>query len=322
MRVGSNKSEVFNFLVDRVNQKLQAWGMQKVSKAGKVTLLKTAAQSIPNFWMSLLLLPREICDRIEKSMNAYWWGGGSNGKGIKWLRWDKLCEAKEMGGLGFRKLLDFNVAMLGKQAWRLITCANPLVTSLLKAKYYPQQSFLEAELGPNPSYMWRSIMAAQHIVKEGCRRKIGDGKDTRVWHIPWLPCIDNGCVTSDFHVELENAMVHNLMKEDQNGWDEDILNDLFNDRDRLLIQQVPIPGHSRSDSWYWLMEEHGVFSVKSCYRLIRGESTGGDEGFWKQLWGIRMPGKVINLIWRACKGVFPTATELVKRRVNMSQVCT
>ena len=107
---------MFSFLVDRVEQKLQVWSMQNISKAGKVTLLKTAAQSIPNFWMNLLLVPKEICDKIEKSMNAYWWRGGGEQRGIKWMSWDKMCEVWEMGGLGFRKLIDFNIAMLAKQA--------------------------------------------------------------------------------------------------------------------------------------------------------------------------------------------------------------
>lgn len=76
MKVGGNKTSVFSFLVNRVDQKLQSWSMQNISKAGKVTLLKTAAQSIPKFWMNLLLVPMEICDKIEKRMNAYWWRGG------------------------------------------------------------------------------------------------------------------------------------------------------------------------------------------------------------------------------------------------------
>ncbi|XP_074373777.1 putative mitochondrial protein AtMg00310 [Apium graveolens] len=112
-------------------------------------------------------------------MNAYWWGGGGDHRGIKWMRWEKMCEAKGVGGMGFRKLREFNVAMLAKQSWRLVNSANKLVTTLMKARYYPHTSFLEAELGANPSYMWRSIIASQGAVKQGCRRKIGDGKSTR-----------------------------------------------------------------------------------------------------------------------------------------------
>lgn len=58
-----------------------------------------------------------------------------------------MCEIKESGGLGFRKLPDFNMAMLAKQAWRYITNVNPLVTAIMKAKYYAHTDFLNAEVG-------------------------------------------------------------------------------------------------------------------------------------------------------------------------------
>lgn len=162
------------------------WNMQNISKADKVTLLKTAAQSILNFWMSLLLIPLDVCDTIEKRMNAYWWGGNEVRNGIKWTSWERLCEVKE-GGLGFKSLRDFNIAMLAKQAWRLMNNVNPLGNCSYK-RYYGHSEFLDATVGVNPSYMLRSIMATQDVMKQGARRKIGDGHETRIWKIPWLPC--------------------------------------------------------------------------------------------------------------------------------------
>ena len=147
---------------------------------------------LPNFWMNLLLIPGEICNVIQRQMNGYWWGNGTNSKGVRWMAWDKLCAVKEAGGLGFKNLHQFNIAMLAKQGWRFLNNSNPLVTSIMKARYFPNTDFLHAKLGDNPSYMWRSILAAQEVVKQGCRRRIGTGTDTTVWHIPWLPCIENG----------------------------------------------------------------------------------------------------------------------------------
>lgn len=66
MRIGRGKMSTFNFLLERIDQKLQGWRNQTIYKAGKITLLKTAAQVIPNFWMSLLLVPMGICEGIEK----------------------------------------------------------------------------------------------------------------------------------------------------------------------------------------------------------------------------------------------------------------
>lgn len=57
MYIGRGKTNAFNFLKERISQKLQHWSNKSISKGGKLVLLKTAAQSIPNFWMNLFLIP-------------------------------------------------------------------------------------------------------------------------------------------------------------------------------------------------------------------------------------------------------------------------
>ena len=78
-----------------------------------------------------------------------------------------MCEPKAGGGLGFKNLQCFNLALLAKQGWRLQLAQDSLVFRALKAKYFPRCDFIHASLGHNPSYTWRSIMSAQELVKEG-----------------------------------------------------------------------------------------------------------------------------------------------------------
>ncbi|CAN0875059.1 Uncharacterized mitochondrial protein AtMg00310 [Linum grandiflorum] len=91
------------------------------------------------------------------------------------MRWEKLCVAKDYGGMGFKDLYGFNLAMLGKFGWKLLTDNTTLVVRILKTKYFPQGDFLSVNLGSNPSLTWGSIMEARLVVKLGYRWKVGDG---------------------------------------------------------------------------------------------------------------------------------------------------
>lgn len=117
----------------------------------------------------------------------------------------------EFGGLGLKELKKFNLAMLAKQGWRLLKEANPLVSEVMKAKYYLETNLLTTELCHNPSYVWRGIFAALEAVRAGARQKIGDGEDTMVWHVPWLPDEESGYVSTTEYAHLANIEVSNLM---------------------------------------------------------------------------------------------------------------
>lgn len=233
-----------------------------------------------------------------------------------------MCEPKAGGGLGVRELSKVNLAMLAKQGWRLLNNENPLVTSIMQAKYYPNSDFLNANLGHNPSYMWRSILAAQQLVRKGSRRRIGNGEDTTVWNSPWLPCLNDGYMTTDMPPELEHVKVAGLMTVDGENWDEEVLADICNNRDRNLIRRIPISHSLNRDSWFWLQEEKGCFTVKSCYRMITGEQVCDYAGFWRKLWSLQLPGKIINLIWRVCRNCLPSAVNLARKRVQVEPRCS
>jgi hypothetical protein len=61
---------------------------------------------------------------------------------------------KNAGGWRFKRIVAFNNAMLGKQAWKLLTFLGNLITKLLlEDKYFPKSDFLSSSISHNPSYV-------------------------------------------------------------------------------------------------------------------------------------------------------------------------
>ena len=110
---------------------------------------------------------------------------------------------------------------------------------IYKARYFPHYSFMEANLGAIPSYIWRSILEAKQIVRAGSHIRIGDGKNTYIWGDPWFPSVENGIINSSTQSGLEEARVSGLMKVNEIVWDLDVLRDLFFEEDVKRIQHIP-----------------------------------------------------------------------------------
>ncbi|XP_074337026.1 putative mitochondrial protein AtMg00310 [Apium graveolens] len=139
--------------------------------------------------MSVFLLPLEITRELERDITKFWWNPKSDErKGIHWMSYDRLSRHKSTGGMGFHDFRDFNMAMLGKQGWRLVTNPNSLVGRVFKARYYPQGNFLDSGLGNNPII---------YSVASGSRKEF-------------------------FLQALGQSKVSSLRINDQMGWDEDI----------------------------------------------------------------------------------------------------
>ena len=97
-----------------------------------------------------------------------------------------MCKPKADGGMGFKDLKAFNLALLAI-SWRLSQNPSSLVHRVLKAMYFPESNFMEAQLGKRPSYTWRSLMAAREVLDRGLRWNIGNGQSVRICANRWLP---------------------------------------------------------------------------------------------------------------------------------------
>ena len=152
--------------------------------------------------MSCFKLLYALCDELKTLIRNFWWGQKEDERKIAWLSWEKLCEPKCNGGMGFKQLKQFNLALLAKQGWRLQTNQNSLVYHVLKARYFPQCDFIEATFGNNLSFVWRIIMSTRNLVREGVRWRVGNGSNIHIWEDKWLPS------SSTYKIALPRQFLH------------------------------------------------------------------------------------------------------------------
>lgn len=69
--IGRKEKSVFAFLRDRMWRRLQGWKGKLLSQAGREILIKSVAQALPSFRMSVFLLPISLCEELQKMMNSF-----------------------------------------------------------------------------------------------------------------------------------------------------------------------------------------------------------------------------------------------------------
>lgn len=137
--VGKNKNDAFKFLMDRCTSKIKGWSKRLVSRGGKDLFLKAVVQSLPTYSFSMFLLPKGITDKLEAWARSFWWERKNKGRGWSMLSRDRLCSPKGMGGMGFKDIRLFNLALLGRQLWRLVNNKNTLCYKVISMKYFPSR---------------------------------------------------------------------------------------------------------------------------------------------------------------------------------------
>ncbi|KAL4384987.1 hypothetical protein GQ457_15G025630 [Hibiscus cannabinus] len=127
--------------------------------------------------------------------------------------------------MGFRDMSKFNVALLAKQGWRILTDPSSLLARVMKARYFPTTDFMNASLGASPSYTWRSIYCSRGLLEHGLGWRVGTGSAISVWNDAWLPGKGDGRVHQDINISY--PMVSDLIHQDFATWNFTILHNLF-----------------------------------------------------------------------------------------------
>ncbi|PNY15039.1 cysteine-rich receptor-like protein kinase, partial [Trifolium pratense] len=178
----------------RIKNRLSGWKSRFLSFGGRLVLLKSVLTSLPVYALSFFKAPSGTISSIESLFtNFFFLGGCEDSRKISWVSWKSICLNKESGGLGVRRLREFNQALLGKWCWRMLVDREGFWFRVLAARYGVEGGRLR-EGGRKGSVWWREIARIRERggesgvswFREHVLRRVGDGSDTFYWTDLWV----------------------------------------------------------------------------------------------------------------------------------------
>lgn len=219
--------------------------------------------------------------------------------------------------MGFQDLKAFNLAMFGKQLWRIIHFPDSLLSRVFKAKYFPLCDVLDSIPKANASFTWKSICGAMGLVKRGVRWKVGNGQKIKVLADNWIVRNSNLKQLIPDLLNIGDITVSNLLRLEEESWDEELIKAIFWEEDYEDILQIPVAAHGIVDIRVWNQSSNGYYTVRSAYYLARemnlekfqsstGQSSSPVGRSWNWVWSLKLPNKLKVFLWSVLNNSLPT----------------
>nr|KYP32892.1 Putative ribonuclease H protein At1g65750 family [Cajanus cajan] len=290
----------FLHILEKTNQRLAAWKLKLLNRAGKLCLIKSVVSSLLVYSMQVNWLPKGLCSDLEKSMRRFLWANKDRFQAL--VGWDLVTTDKGVGGLGIKDLRLMNLALLGKLIWSMLHDHDKPWVEVLSSKYLKGDSILNAKIPSSSSPAWHSILLALQELRDGFLPKLNDGRSS-LWYKDWtgLGCL---CKLVDYvHISDTHLKVLDVYTDD--SWNFNCLRTQL--PSQLLDQLSSFPGPSNisaQDCFVWSASTSGVYSTRSAYALLKG--TTNDTIQWRKVWKSKLPEKIKFLLWLLLHQALPT----------------
>ncbi|WVZ83725.1 hypothetical protein U9M48_030845, partial [Paspalum notatum var. saurae] len=184
-----NRTIACSFILNKFRSKLTALKADSLSHAGRLVYINSVLASIPIYYMTNILFPKNFFEKINSFLRNFWWKGSQSegeNKTICFRTWEDICQPKYLGGLGIKSISTVNKSLVTHAAWMIAAQREPFLSKVLKAKYHPHTSFWKAPSSGVRSVFWSSIQSVRQYINESCIYQIYEGS-VNIWNEPWCP---------------------------------------------------------------------------------------------------------------------------------------
>jgi hypothetical protein len=179
--------KILNILLIALEEKINGWAEKNLSYLGKGDLITSVIQAKSTYSMSCFLLSKGSYQKLTSFSKKIWWSGNLDKLSMELIAWDKLSIPKNQGGMGFRDMHIFNIALQRKQVWRLLTNPNSLCDQLLLGRYCHNKNLMDAPVPRTMFKTWCAILAGREALKDNLIERVGSGESIAIQEDNWIP---------------------------------------------------------------------------------------------------------------------------------------
>ncbi|GKC02621.1 hypothetical protein Tco_0994231 [Tanacetum coccineum] len=145
-------------LVEKLKSRVNDWRNKFLSLAGRLQLVRSILSSMHIYWASVFIFPVRIIHELEQLMRGFLWCQGEMKKGKAKVAWEAVYLPHREGGLGIRRLDDFNVALMTTHVWCILINKESLWVQWIYSYKLKGRSFWDVPCLGDVSWGWRKLL--------------------------------------------------------------------------------------------------------------------------------------------------------------------
>ncbi|XP_021848080.2 uncharacterized protein [Spinacia oleracea] len=326
--IGRSRCSAFFGLVDIIARKLANFSSRNLSAAAKLVVINSVLVASITHVLSVFLIPKSICERIDSLCLRFWWRSSDSSRGMSLAPSSIIHLPKGMGGLGVRKTATFNHALLAKSAWRIFHHPQLLLSRIYKVRYPSLAIHPPSVCVSRPSWGFRSLAQGFQVLGQGIAWKPGAGTSIKILQDVWvsseLVAFKASAIGSDCPTHVSS-----LLDPRSYAWNVSVVRRLFTDAISSQILALERPTALLDDVMYWKFTLDGRFSVRSAYAMllrqshnVASEVSTPSASWWKRFWGLDILPRFKVFLWKLFRNALPLATLLCQRGMPVDPVCS
>ena len=225
--------------------------------------------------MSSFLLPISLSSSLDRIFKIFWWGFPKDKtRNLSLKSWSSICLPKAEGDLVFRLMHEFNMSLISKLGWKLLSNADCLWVNQLQKKYIKYGNFITSLNPSSSSWLWKEIQRIKPFISAWACLKVSRASTSSIWSTNWIPYLPSFRPMPKFpsNRNFQALQRRDLIDTTLSYWKAPAINSLFDPNSAQEILRTCIYTEI-NPAYLWTPSTFGKFSVSSAYFFIIGSSS-------------------------------------------------